>query len=380
MVLPMALVLMIIASIIIVPGLWAMQSFMTINSNVEQDTLAYYAADTGVSDCIWKYKYGTAPTASYTLSGINGMNVDVTLLPQSTTTKLFWQSSAPSGPSPKATIVIQINKGSGTQGVFNQAAVSLDGDINLIGSSNISSDDPAVTLGDVYANGKIYNSANKYGPSINGDASAYTTIDPKIAVGGTKTPGAPWVTIPSPIDIAAYTLQAQTQGQTVSSFSKSSGTWDLGGSGHPSYITGNLQLSGTAKINVVGTIYVGGDFSMSSGCTMAGGNVVIVHHDITLSGGASAELPLAQTPLVISETGKVTVSNGAVLSAIVYAPQGPISLVGNAKVWGSIYGKSVTLNNGAKLIFQAGLMGTTGLPGWIPSPPGTPTVVGYDYR
>ena len=386
----MALVLLIIASIIIVPGLLAMQSFMTINSNVEQDTIAYYAADAGIADCIWQYTYGPnapdGPTASqYTLNNINGMNVDLKLLPQSTTTELFWQSSAPSGPTPKATIVIQINKTSGTQGVFNQAAVSLNGNINLTGNANISSDDPTVTLGDVYANGKIYNSAGKYGPTIDGNASAYTTIDKYIkdGVGGTIKEGpvdAPWVTVADPVDIAAYTLQAKTQGQTVSSFSKSRGTWDLGGPGNPSYITGNLQLSGTAKINVVGTIYVGGDFSMSSGCTMAGGNVVIVYHDITLGGGASAELPLGQTPLVISKTGKVTVSNGAVLSAIVYAPNGAISLTGSAKVWGSLYGKSVTLGNGAQLIYQAGLMGTTGLPGWIPTPGGTPTVVGYDYR
>jgi len=385
MVLPMALVLLIIASIIIVPGLWAMQSFMTINSNVEQDTIAYYAADAGVADCIWKYRYGTAPTASYTLSGINGMNVDVTLLPQSTTTKLFWQSSAPSGLAPKATIVIQVNKESGTQGVFNQAAVSLNGNINLTGNANISSNDPSVTLGDAYANGKIYNSKGKYGPTIDGNASAYTTIDKYIkdGVGGTIKEGpvdSPWITVADPIDIAAYTLQAQTQGQTVASFSKSSGTWDLGGPGHPSYITGNLQLTGTAKINVVGTLYIGGTFSMANGCTMAGGNVVIVNGNVTLGGGATAELPLNQTPLVISKTGNVTLSNGSKLSAIIYAPKGAISLTGSAKVWGSLYGKSVTLGDSARLIYQAGLMGTTGLPGWIPSQPGTPTVVGYDYR
>jgi len=380
MVLPMALILLVIASIIIVPGLWAMQSFMKINSNVEQNTMAYYAADAGVADCIWKYKYGTPPTSTYTLTNIDGMNVDVTLLPQSTATNLFWQSSAPSGTASKAQVVIQINKGNGTQAVFNQAVVSLNGDINLIGNANISSDNASVTLGDAYANGKIYNSADKYGPSINGNASAYTTIDPKIAVGGTSTPGAPWVTVADPIDIAAYTIQAQTQGQTVPSFIKSSGTWNLGGAGNPSYITGNLQLTGTATINVVGTLYVGGTFSMANGCTMTGGNVVIVNGNVTLGGGATAELPLNQTPLVISKTGNVSLSNGAKLSAVVYAPNGAISLVGNAKVWGALYGKSVTLNNGAKLIYQAGLMGTTGLPGWIPSPGGTPTVVGYDYR
>jgi len=385
----MALVLLIIASIIIVPSLWAMQSFLTINRNVSQDTIAYYAADAGIADCIWQYTYGPnapyGPTDSqYTLNNINGMNVDLKLLPQSTTTKLFWQSSAPSGSEPKATIVIQINKGSGTQGVFNQAAVSLNGNINLTGNANISSDDPSVTLGDAYANGKIYNSASKYGPTINGNASAYTTIDKYIknGVGGTIKEGATWVNVADPIDIAAYTLQAQTQGTPVSvpSFIKSSGTWTLGGPGNISYITGNLQLTGTAIINVVGTVYVGGTFSMANGCKMTGGNVVIVNGNITLGGGATAELPLNQTPLVISKTGNVTLSNGSSLSAIIYAPKGAISLSGSAKVWGSLYGKSITLGTGAQLIYQAGLMGTTGLPGWIPPPPGTPTVVGYDYR
>lgn len=142
MVLPMALILMVIASIIIVPGLAAMQSFMIINSDTEQNTMAYYAADAGVADCIWKYKYGTAPTVSYTLNNINGMNVDVTLLPQSTAQNFFWQSSAPSGLTSRAKVVIGVTQ-TGAQGndIFDKAAVSLDGDITMSGGCKVVSDD-----------------------------------------------------------------------------------------------------------------------------------------------------------------------------------------------------------------------------------------------
>lgn len=381
MVLPLALILLVIASIIIVPGLLAMQNFMTINSNIEQDTMAYYAADAGIADCIWKYRYGTPPTIKYTLTNINGMNVDVIPLAQSAAQNYFWQASAPSGSASKAQVVILINVPLATQGVFNLAVASLGGDIAMSGSTLISSDNPAIDKGSAYANGSI--TRNKGSENIIGNASATGTVDANITVGGTRTNSAPPVTFALAESIATYTQQAQTQGQTVASFIKSSGNWNLGGAGNPSYITGNLQLTGTATINVVGPIYIGGTFTMGNGTNMRGGNAVICNGTIALGGDSSAQLPLNQNPLVVSlssATPAVSVTNGTPLSAIIYAPNGNVAVSGAGKVYGSIYAKSVTLSASGQLYYETGLKGTTGLPTWMPAPGGNVTVRGYDYR
>jgi hypothetical protein len=142
MILPMALILLVVASLIVVPGTMVMQSLMKINSGVEQDAMAYYAADAGVADLIWKYKYGTAPTSSYILTGINNMSVDVSLLPQSTGQNYFWRASAPAGSSSKAQVFVNLQQ-SGSQGnnVFDQAVASLNGNITMGGTTSVTSDD-----------------------------------------------------------------------------------------------------------------------------------------------------------------------------------------------------------------------------------------------
>jgi len=135
MALPMALVLMVVASLIVVPSLWAVQSLLTINSDVSKDTMAYYAADAGIADLVWKYKYGIAPTSSYTVNNVNGMNVDVSLV-KTSGQDYYWMSSAPSGPASKAQVVVHVRQ-TGSQGnnVFDQAVASLNGDITMSGGA-----------------------------------------------------------------------------------------------------------------------------------------------------------------------------------------------------------------------------------------------------
>jgi len=146
MALPMALVLLVAASLIVVPSLLAVQSLVTINSNVSKDTMAYYAADAGIADLVWKYKYSTAPTSSYTLNNVDGMNVDVSLV-KTSGQDYYWVSSAPSGTASKAQVYVHVRQ-TGSQGnnVFDQAVASLGGDITLSGGLDclVTSDDVLV--------------------------------------------------------------------------------------------------------------------------------------------------------------------------------------------------------------------------------------------
>ena len=141
MALPMALVLLVAASVIVVPSLWAVQSLLTINRNVSQDTQAYYAAEAGVADLIWKYKYSTTPTAPYTLHDINGIDVEV--IPVKTSGQdYYWISRAEAGPVSNAEVYLHIRQ-TGSQGnnIFEHAVASLDGDIVMSGGTVVKSDD-----------------------------------------------------------------------------------------------------------------------------------------------------------------------------------------------------------------------------------------------
>ncbi len=139
--LPMALVLLVAASVIVVPSIWVVQSMLTINRNVSQSTRAYYAAEAGVADLIWKYKYSAAPTASYILQDINGMDVELTPV-KTSGQDYYWMSSAESGPVSKAEVYVHIRR-TGAQGnnLFEYAVASLNGDVAMSGGAVINSDD-----------------------------------------------------------------------------------------------------------------------------------------------------------------------------------------------------------------------------------------------
>lgn len=384
-ILPMALVLLAAAVFIIVPGLFATQISLGVNKDAEKDLRGYYAAEAGIADAVWKYKSGNAPFISTSSPGeyyelddnINGLKVRVTLLKyadNNNADNYYIQSSALSGTVMQSRIIATIiYSGSSVSNVFDLAVASLDGDIYMSGSAEVSSDDNSVSLGDAYANGNI--TAKNYGVTINGNAFATGTIGNRVAVGGTSEPGAEELTMPS-VDIEAFEQKAQ-QGQTVSSFSKNSGTWNLGGAGNPSYITGDLELSGTATANIVGTVYVGGEITMGNSATIRGGNAIVCDGDITLRGAASGQLPEGTTPIVISINGDVTLANSAKLSAIVYAPMGEISMTGDTRLWGAAVGKSVTLKNSTQVIYQTSVREWGELYG---AGGATTSLAGYDYQ
>ena len=79
MILPLALILLVAAILIVVPGLGFMYSLLTINSNAQQDVAAYYAADSGIQALYWYWnKNPNNITSTYLptiLNPINGMTV-----------------------------------------------------------------------------------------------------------------------------------------------------------------------------------------------------------------------------------------------------------------------------------------------------------------
>lgn len=146
MILPLALMLMAAGSFIILPGLSATGSMLTISRNLENKTKAYYAAEAGIAHSIWKCRQTSSAPTDDILYDINGTNVNLTVLHTQTLTSnsiLYTvQSSTSDGLISTAKVIVQI-KQTGDQGnnIFDHAVVSLDGDIFLSGGCTIKSDD-----------------------------------------------------------------------------------------------------------------------------------------------------------------------------------------------------------------------------------------------
>jgi hypothetical protein len=143
----MALMIMAAALFMVLPGLSAAGSVLLINNNMETNTRAFYAADAGVSDLIWRYSPGhIAPTVDYDLPyQVNGMSVHLSLkhtTPITNGDDYFWESSSISGAVTKARVIVKVEL-TGDQGnnIFDQAVVALNGNITMSGGCKVISDD-----------------------------------------------------------------------------------------------------------------------------------------------------------------------------------------------------------------------------------------------
>jgi len=144
---PMALLLMAAAAFVVMPGLSATGSLLTISRNLEDKTKAYYSSEAGIAYSLWKFKQSAAePSFPLVLNNINGGDVQLNLLKHEVAADnsviYTVQAATVNGFISSSRIVVKIKKG-GDQGnnLFDQAVVSLNGDISLSGGCNIFSDD-----------------------------------------------------------------------------------------------------------------------------------------------------------------------------------------------------------------------------------------------
>ncbi len=75
--------------------------------------------------------------------------------------------------------------------------------------------------------------------------------------------------------------------------------------------------------------------------------------DIGLTANASSQ-PTG-VPLAVSLSGNVEISGNGWLGARVYAPNGEVKVAGNAKVYGSLVGRSVTLRGNNQVDYPVSL-------------------------
>ncbi len=138
MILPLALILLVAAILIVVPGLGFMYSLLTINSNAQQDVAAYYAADSGIQALYWYWNtkhqqhYLHIPAIP---NPINGMTVTVAAVDSQAPDKSYDNytitSSAASGGKTRAKVIALVKVPAAGNNIFNQAAATLNGNITM---------------------------------------------------------------------------------------------------------------------------------------------------------------------------------------------------------------------------------------------------------
>lgn len=185
--------------------------------------------------------------------------------------------------------------------------------------------------------------------SITGNATAGTTVNkgPSATVGGSITNNAlaPFMTLPSAV--------------ACSTFSSSSG---ITGSFSYNSATGNLTISGSNVATLAEGTYCFHNISLTNSGQLKVNGPVTIKLTGTLSvGGASS---LNNTTLIPSNlrilssfTGSngVSLTNGIAVHALIYAPGTNISDTGNAPLFGTIVGKTVTLSNSGVIHYDTQL-------------------------
>ena len=358
MALPMALILLVLASIVIVPGLWALQSFLVINQDSETDTMGYYAADAGISDVIWRFNQRMSPPFPYTLSyKVNGMDVTLSEVKQRVVagpaTIYSIQSTASQGQRAIYSIYAEVNVNTSVS-PFDYAIATTGGDINIYNPAIVTSTPPG--HGDIFASGNI-NLSGGCG-SVDGITTATGSISPS---GCTDSyPNVTPITF-AVLDTSWYLSEADKGGPAapVGEIKKQT-NYHLG----PKHIIDDLNITTNSSIILDGVVWVDGSIYIKSSSVTCSGNGYLVAsgpgHNITVEVGSE----LDRTINLLCLDGDVTVTQSAEIGSI-YAPNGDITMLNNGTVFGSLIGRSVTVANNRTINFQVSI--GTPLPGIIAS-------------
>jgi hypothetical protein len=402
MVLPLALVLLVAAALIVIPGLGFMYSLLTTNRTAQQDVTAYYSADAGVSAVYWYFnKNSAAPAFPYTLS-VNGLTVNVTQLAHTSaidnsSDNYTIQSSALVGTQPRATVVAKINIPAPGNNIFSEAAASLQGDFIIDGGGHIISDGKIPgNYGNIWANGNVNIKNGEVGGTScpgQGIASATNsvTVDQWSGCVATKAPNQP-TPISYTITLSNFTTPADAPNGTnftsqASSWANGGTTYTLPGAG---YVNGDATIGGSNTVILNGNLHVKGKLTITGSGVVKGAYTIIVDGALVVSGGASASLAAGNIPFIIVEgTGStksnpaVDISGSAEVAAVIYAPNGFAYLHGGPgadgyNVYGSVIAKSGIEVDSMTIKYMSGIHSETQIPG--AGLGGVPVLIDYNYQ
>jgi hypothetical protein len=428
-VMPAVLIFLVVAALIVMPGLSATGGMAKVNQELENSTVAYYAAKAGMEDACWKFKTATVgeiPVLSNLT--VNRMTVERTL---NTSAPLGWgdnlyvvTSSARLNGVEKAKIFTEINveytpeipgePGSpgtpatpGSNGYPFQYAITTTGGELKVDSNSLVMSRPTDGSGDVFANnGKLVVDGSIHGKGyyttlVEGCAKiqkgcesaaprVFQTLDEAWYLQQAQL-GNYWPT-PEPQGWRTWNLSQLTHGTSTYNIGN---TVNLGGVGNISYINGNLKINSGGKVTLKGVVWVNGFIEVNSNTEirtdpgfpnnqyylLAHGSAADQHNiDI----GSNTHIYANNNLNLISDNGTVTLhSNVGDQSApglfgIIYAPNGHVKFDSNSwAIVSSVFGKSVVLDSNSMVIYDTSLRNNP-VEGFelnvspVPETPGTP--------
>jgi Tfp pilus assembly protein PilX len=402
MILPLALVLLVAATLIVMPGLGFMYSLLTINSNAQQDVAAYYAADSGIQAVYWYWN--TNPnniTSTYipTIANpINGMTVTVVAVdsraPDNSYDNYTITSSAASGSKTRAQVIALVKVPAAGNNIFSQAAASLNGDTVIDSGGHIISDGKIPgNYGNIWANGNVNVKNGEVGGTScpgQGTASATgtVTVDQWSGCVGTKAPNQT-----TPVSYTVTTSNFTTPADNGFNYTPQSSSWANGGTPYTlvaGYVNGAANMAGSNTFTLTGNLHVKGNLSIGGSAVIKGAYTIIVDGELIVSGSASAKLVTAgNVPFIIVQGNGTTTKNPAVdisgsaeVAAIIYAPNGMAYLHGGTgsdgfNVYGSVIAKSIEVDS-MTIEYLSGIHSETQIPG--AGLGGKPLLIGYNYQ
>lgn len=345
-VLLMALLLLAAGSFLVVPLLG--QSFTNLNYHqlIECRTLNSYTADSGVEYVLCKL-YGNpglyTETPLQESFALNKRTVNATA--EYLGSGIFKVTATASGGGcGSTTITAYVNMASGSFAYVIAAK-------NYIGLENTWVDSsPEAGRGDIRCNGNI----DLLGQNVlvNGSASAAGTITGQDKVTGLVTEGASPIKFPGDYSglYESIAKEGGISGSMVISEDRGLG---------PLYIDGDLTIEANTIVTLEGTVYVTGNIEVNNARFEGEENIAAEGNIVIHGGGIGSE----NIPLFTSVNGDITLE-GTLVDAVVYAPNGTVTVSNVIYLFGAVGGNTVNMSN-ARIIYAQALQGRDDLPGGL---------------
>ena len=340
----LAIILLAVGSLLVIPVLQHVFTNLNYNQTIECRTLNDYSADAGLQYATCSIYNnpgtytGTPLSENFTLNG-RTVEVNATYAGGG----LFSINSTASGGGCGQTTIrsfVSLSVGAFAYAVAAKNSLSI--------SNTFLDSHPTSGGGHIHSNGNISISNS----AILGDASCVGVITSGAEdVMGEIKEGSDAVQFPS-VYAELYQTIAMEGGIWP-------GDWGLVGVNEigPLYIIGDLEIKPGAWVTLAGPIYVTGNIKGTGGF-LEGEEHILCEGDINMSGGGYGS---ENIPVMIAILGDIRLV-GAVVDAVVYAPEGTVDVVNVGTLYGATGGMDVYIGN-TVILYSEALHGRTDLPG-----------------
>jgi len=358
----LALILLALGSLLVVPLLTLTGTSLNYHQLIERKTLESYSADSGVEYVLTKLYNRPGAYTSENLTAsftINDRTVNVTAHYEgSGIYKVTSIATSPNGRSTKIVCYVNLSAGAFAYVVAAKDSMTIE-------NATVNATNPGEA--NIHSNGNIALIGG--GVLVDGDASAVGTIT-GVTITGMVMPGSSEVAFPGDYS-ELYKAMAKEVGTRVGDVTLTGGNSTnpiaFPSASYPyAYIQGNLTILPDSYVRLTSTVYVTGIIEVKPRSVLDGNENILAEQRIRIDAGGFLS---DRIPVVISNaTGDDAIyctggtGENVVINAVVYAPNGKVTLTGKARLYGAVGGNTVVINN-ATITYAAQLQGRQDLPG-----------------